>query len=123
MSIERFGLDPESKLGFSENDVIAIQTKEFGLESMSKLGRLIQALEQWSRSNTANKGNEPSWFTEQGITCEVLRTVGGGWQKGRFRIRLEFIPANPEAFLQDSSPIEDKVQSPLDDLRSQLNPE
>nr|WP_269144833.1 KGK domain-containing protein [Nostoc sp. WHI] len=120
MSIERFGLDPESKLGLSEDDVITIQSKDFGLEAMTKVGRLLQALEAWPCGNTNNKGNESQWFVEKGIPCEILRTAGGGWQKGRFRIRLEFVPDNPEAFLKDS-PVENKTQSPLDDLRSNLD--
>jgi KGK domain len=121
MSVERFGLDPESKLGLSEDDVITIQSKDFGLETMSKISRLFQALENWARCNNTNKGSETQWFMEQGFPCEILRTVGGGWQKGRFRIRLEFIPDNPEAFFKNSSPEDEKPQSPLDDLRSNLD--
>lgn len=34
------------------------------------------------------------WFT--GIECELLKTTGGGWKKGRLRLRLEFIPDEPE---------------------------
>ncbi|MFN6540894.1 MAG: KGK domain-containing protein [Nostoc sp. EkiNYC01] len=120
MTIERFGLDPEGKLGLTEDDVVTFASKDYGLETMTKLGRLIQAIEQWSRSNNQNKGNESQWFVEQGYQCEILRTVGGGWQKGRFRIRLEFIPDSPEAFLSASSPEPEKPQSPLDDLRSNL---
>ncbi|MEH2123721.1 KGK domain-containing protein [Nostoc sp.] len=121
MSIERFGLDPDGKLGLNEDDVIAIQSKDFGMETMIKLSRVIQAIQTWSGSNSNNKGNEGQWFAEQGLSCEILRTVGGGWQKGRFRFRLEFIPDKPEAFFKDSTLEEDKTQSPLDDLRSQLD--
>ncbi|MBE8990644.1 KGK domain-containing protein [Nostoc sp. LEGE 12450] len=121
MSIERFGLDPESKLGLSEDDVITIQSKDFGLETMSKISVLIQAITRWSAQNKSNVGSEAQWFVEQGISCEILRTVGGGWQKGRFRIRLQFIPDNPEAFLKTSLPEDEKPQSPLDDLRSHLD--
>jgi hypothetical protein len=119
MSIERFGLDPDSKLGLSNDDVVILTAKDFGLETMSKLGRLIEALGQWSRGNSSNKGNEPQWFVEQGCQCEILRTTGGGWQKGKFRIRLEFIPDDPKSFF--NLPEEDKPQSPLADLRSGLD--
>lgn len=123
MSIERFGLDPDGDLGLSNDDVVTIASKEFGLESMTKLSLLLELIERWSRSNNQNKGNEPQWFVEQGFKCEVLRTSGGGWQSGKFRFRLEFIPDNPEAFLKNSLSEENKPESPLDDLRSQLNPE
>ncbi|MEH2242343.1 KGK domain-containing protein [Nostoc sp.] len=123
MSIERFGLDPNNKLGLSNDDAVNIPSKDFGVEKMSKICHLIEAIQRWSRNNKNNIGSEAQWFLEPGLPCEVLRTVGGGWQKGRFRFRLEFIPDNPEAFLKNSPPEDEKPQSPLDDLRSQLNPE
>ncbi|MDZ8083200.1 MAG: KGK domain-containing protein [Nostoc sp. DcaGUA01] len=120
MTIERFGLDPDSKLGLSDDDVVTFVSKEYGLDSMTKLGQLIRGIETWAQRNSNNKGNEFQWFVEQGCQCEILRTTGGGWQKGRFRFRLEFIPDNPEAFLKTSSVEPEKPQSPLDDLRSSL---
>ncbi|ACC80335.1 KGK domain-containing protein [Nostoc punctiforme] len=122
MSIEKFGLDPNSRLGLTTDDVVALTTADYGMEKMTKLGQLIQGIEQWSNKNSNNKGAESQWFFDQGRECEILRTTGGGWQKGRFRIRLEFIPDNPEVFLQESAQKEDKLESPLDDLRSQLDP-
>ncbi len=120
MTIERFGLDPDGRLGLTSDDVVTLASKDYGLETMSKLSQLIQGMEKWAQNNTNNKGSEFQWFVEQGRQCEILRTTGGGWQKGRFRIRLEFIPDNPEAFLKSSSAEDDKPQSPLDDLRSTL---
>lgn len=120
MTIERFGLDPDGRLGLTGDDVVTFAATDYGLEKMTKLGRLIEAIERWAGNNSQNKGSESTWFVEQGRQCEILRTLGGGWQKGRFRIRLEFIPDNPEAFLKPSSPEDDKPQSPLDDLRSTL---
>lgn len=32
------------------------------------------------------------WFSEYGISCEVLRFGAGNWTKGKVRIRLEFSP-------------------------------
>ncbi len=37
-----------------------------------------------------------NWFKETGVVCEVLKTEGGGWQKGKIRFRVEFIPDEPE---------------------------
>ncbi len=121
MSIKRLGLDPEGKLGLSEDDVVYVHGNWFGLEvTMTKLKEMMNFLNSWASKNMRETN---PWFTEKGGECEILRTAGGGWQKGRFRIRLEFIPDNPEAFLQASAPKENKAESPLDDLRSQLNPE
>ncbi|MBW4556404.1 MAG: hypothetical protein KME59_10770 [Trichormus sp. ATA11-4-KO1] len=110
MSLERFGIDPDNKLGLSKDCVVTIQSKEFGLETITKIDCLIKAIETWSRNNTNNKSSEAVWFTEQGFNCQVLRTSGGGWIKGRFRFRLEFVPEQPEI----------KPPSPLDNLRSNL---
>ncbi|MHC5862041.1 KGK domain-containing protein [Nostoc sp.] len=121
MSVKEFGLDPDDRFGLSEEDAVSIQNKYFGVDRMVKVGGLISALRQWANSHSQN--NEGHWFIEQGCQCQILRVKGGGWLKGRFRIRLEFIPDNPEDFLQQSAPKEEKPQSPLDDLRSQLNPE
>ncbi|PHJ55754.1 hypothetical protein VF14_36720 [Nostoc linckia z18] len=120
MNIERFGLDPDGKLGLSSDDVVTLAATDYNLETMTKLGRVIEAIERWSSKNSNNKGSEYAWFLEEGRQCEILRTEGGGWQKGRFRIRLEFIPDNPEAFLKNSSLEDEKPKSPLDDLRSSL---
>lgn len=36
-----------------------------------------------------------SWFSDNGINCEVLRFGADGWQKGKVRISLEFCPEEP----------------------------
>ncbi len=38
---------------------------------------------------TEDKG---TWFTDDGIECEVLKFGSSGWQRGRVRINLEFCP-------------------------------
>lgn len=118
MTVERFGLDPNGKLGFSNDDVVMFPTGNFSLEKMTKISSLIQAIEPWSQRNSNNKGNEALLFNEQGMHCELLRTSGGGWQKGRLRFRLEFIPEDPESFFGTTP---EKPLSPLDDLRSDLD--
>jgi hypothetical protein len=36
-----------------------------------------------------------AWFQE-GVECELLDAMaGGGWKKGKIRLRLEFIPDEP----------------------------
>ncbi|OUL28289.1 hypothetical protein BV378_07655 [Nostoc sp. RF31YmG] len=119
MSIKRFGLDPDDKLGLSNDDVVSLPNGNFGLERMSKIEHLVQKLEAWS--SASNKTGEHTWFLEDGCKCEILRVNGGGWQKGRFRLRLEFIPDNPEAFQQQKElDVWAGQASPLDDLRNGL---
>ena len=39
-----------------------------------------------------------NWVLDQGVNCKILRaTDGGGWQKGKIRLRLEFIPDEPKS--------------------------
>ncbi|MEH1979199.1 MAG: KGK domain-containing protein, partial [Nostoc sp.] len=90
---------------------------------MLKVLNLVKAISSWTHGKNDYPTPESRWFSEEGCKCEVLLVKGGGWQKGRFRFRLEFIPDNPDVFLKDSAPKEEKLQSPLDDLRSQLNPQ
>lgn len=47
--------------------------------------------------NNFIKGNLSTWLQEEGVPCEVLRTTGGGWIKGKIRIKtvIEFIPDEP----------------------------
>jgi hypothetical protein len=46
---------------------------------------------------------------EDGGECQVLKSNTGGWKKGKIRIRIEFIPDQPEP-----------SSSPLDDLRAEF---
>ena len=69
---------------------------------------------------------------KEGQECQVLR-VQSGWQTGKLIFRLEFIPDEPEepeesqeAVLLPSSQTETQtpqlqMESPLDDLRADLN--
>ncbi len=73
----------------------------------------ISKMIQLRRSMKKHFGDSVNyWFRENGVECEVLRANGGGWQKGRLRFRLEFVPDEPQ-----------KPKSPLDDLRSSLDSE
>ena len=62
------------------------------------------------------------WISK-GIPCEVLQADRVGWQYGKVKISLEFIPDEPEpqevALLPSGEPA--KPESPLDDLRAELN--
>lgn len=62
-----------------------------------------------------------NWMGD-GVDGSLLLSEGGGWQKGRFRLRMEFIPNQPKA---SPKPPDDSLslqpQSPLDDLRANLS--
>lgn len=47
-------------------------------------------------------------WSNDGVNCRVLQIKGGGWQTGKVRVRIEFIPDKPTD------------TSPLDDLRNNL---
>jgi hypothetical protein len=73
--------------------------------------------------------NSDTWneWLDTGVECEVLKMDGHGWQKGKVRISLEFIPDEEEqeeeileANLEEESIPPKLPQSPLDDLRTQL---
>jgi hypothetical protein len=55
-----------------------------------------------------------SWMGD-GVKCELLKaSTGKGWQKGKIRIRFEFVPDEPEPSPDTNF---------LDDLRKDISPE
>jgi len=99
MNNHRLGLDPDNWLNLTDDDAIAPPTRT----PIITLGTFLQAVNAWaSKANGQWPAPDKAWFTDQGMACEILRTRGGGWQKGRLRFRLEFIPDNPDAFLDES---------------------
>ncbi|MBD1906362.1 hypothetical protein NDI37_10235 [Funiculus sociatus GB2-A5] len=50
------------------------------------------------------------WFSEQGISCEVLRFGSNGWQKGKVRFTLEFSPEDSDAPQQPATRASQPVQ-------------
>lgn len=99
-------------LGLSGDDVITTEGKD-----IKKLSLFLSELYMWTTKLTS-KWPEPEqqWFNSRGVPVEILRTSGDGWQKGKLRLRLEFIPDNPEAFVNEL-----EQSSTLDDLRADLN--
>ncbi|WP_035152422.1 KGK domain-containing protein [Calothrix sp. 336/3] len=85
--------------------------------------------DQWTMRVSVFKSNMKDWVQEkvssdqedwvcEGVEAEILQSVGGGWKKGRVKIRLEleFIPDDP--LIENTE--EDDLQappSPLDDFR------
>lgn len=66
------------------------------IEFLDALAQAISDREgDWSEDNEG-------WFGE-GLECEALRFVSGGWQRGKVRIRLEFMPLKPLEKLPERS--------------------
>lgn len=57
-----------------------------------KVSEFLDALAETINEQEDNWSEESEdWFSD-GLACEALRFGTGGWQRGRVRIRLEFIP-------------------------------
>jgi hypothetical protein len=109
--------------GFSlgNNDVVSIDRKK------SPLGfstfKVIELTENLANRMGQEFDNETlaAWILE-GIPCEAMETTGGGWQKGKVRISLEFIPDDiSENQSQKASLIPSLKRNPLlDGLQAEL---
>ncbi|GAX37880.1 KGK domain-containing protein [Nodularia sp. NIES-3585] len=87
-------------MDLQDSDVIHMESsKNLGAGSTSRIGEIRQVIKNLFSYS-------PSWISDDGVQCELLRE-GRRWQSGRIRLRLEFVP--------------DEEESPLDELRSDLN--
>ncbi|MBL1199127.1 MAG: hypothetical protein FWK04_08575 [Nostoc sp. GBBB01] len=106
-------------MDLNNDDAVFMSDPDFQTGTTFKVSELKEKVRSFVNQET--KGNYISsklrWFSEGGAKCEVLRLEGGGWQKGRLRFRLEFIPDEP---VQSQSLVPTASSSPLDDLRSNL---
>lgn len=55
---------------------------------------LLRQLTQWFKDRVGLPQIEQC--LGDGVECELLSPRGGGWQKGKVRIRFEFVPDEPE---------------------------
>ena len=73
---------------------------------------IINGISNRVMQKTGNKCNAKLWF-EDGEKCEILKADALGWQTGKLKLKinlsLEFIPDEPQA------------ESPLDDVRQEIN--
>jgi hypothetical protein len=72
---------------FDDEDVISVNSDGQGTQ-LKKIRSFKDSIDGHLRYVA------PRLFLE-GIECEVLSTNGGGWKKGRVRLRLEYIPDEP----------------------------
>lgn len=80
--------------GFKEDDVISGVFRDLYSNPDLKEGLIIARLVE-------DKFKGYCHTLQQGVDCRLLRTTGGGWQKGKLRLRVnvtvEFISDEPPA--------------------------
>ncbi|MDJ0904189.1 MAG: KGK domain-containing protein [Xenococcus sp. MO_188.B8] len=100
-------------------DVIAFGSKGlFQLDVLQNLiiyafdKSLITYISNYINPKLERKCNTELWFKD-GEDCEILKAGSAGWQKGKMKLKinviLEFIPDEPQP------------ESPLDDIREEIN--
>ncbi len=60
-----------------------------------KVGEFLDALAQAVSEREAEWADENEGWFGDGLECEVLRFGNQGWQRGKVRLRLEFMPETP----------------------------
>jgi hypothetical protein len=111
-----------SSFELSNDDVVLmIADENFTKSRTSKVEDMMEEIKDFLSSS---KLPCQEWV-DDGVECEVLQGQGGGWQRGKVKLSvcLEFIPDKPEVYQHSPSIAPSQPESPLDDLRSQLNPE
>jgi hypothetical protein len=77
------------KIELNNDDVVSMKSEYSVIGSnLFKLGWFKGGLERIS-------GALSKWISD-GVDCEILSVNGGGWQKGKLHLRLEFIPDEPD---------------------------
>jgi hypothetical protein len=104
----------------SDEDVVSVENNPLiDAVKTSTIRELTEKLKSLIACNHHSLMDKGLKWTHNGVDCKILSVKGGGWQKGKIKVRFEFIP-DP---IPTKTTIPPKTISPLDDLRSQLNPE
>lgn len=103
----------------SDDDVVSMaQDANFTGASTSTGEELMETVANLLFNNTSLQKDTAEAWSANGLNCKVLLAQGGGWQKGKIRIRFEFVHDKPTP----TKPlISTNSASPLDDLRSHLD--
>jgi KGK domain len=122
-----------SGFNLNDNDVVKLDSSENPAETTTSThSEVMQAiwtavryrLKEWRRINNPESFSRIFFYRVRG---QVLRPGAGGWLSGTVRVRLEFIPDEPEEDEEEPQeaillpPAPEIPQSPLDDLRAELN--
>ncbi len=121
-----FGLLNNDEVLYVRSGSVLVPNATFkASEFLDALAQLVSEREdEWS-------DEQEGWFNERGLNCEVLRFGNQGWQKGRVRIRMEFVPDGPKMLKEaapprEKSPYQDDIFKPRDSYQqgnSQGNPQ
>lgn len=96
-----------SKVNLTDDDVLSVSTDLSFTEGSTSTGaELMDIVQEWVERHSNLDETQSAYWVKDGVICKVLLAAGGGWQKGKIRLRLEFTPDTPA--------------SPLDDLRNNL---
>ena len=91
------------QIQLSDGDVVSMHpNKTFAKAPMSTAKDLIRAMPDNHSDDELQK-----WINE-GVSCKVLRETGGGWQKGRIKLALVFVPELDKS--QSPNPSESQVE-------------
>lgn len=94
----------------------------FGLESEHsftyRASEIVSAIAKILQSARSSYTTEMK-LLEDGVECEVMKNNGGGWKKGKFRLKmsLEFCPDEPAEPTNESP---EQPESVLEDIRKSL---
>jgi KGK domain len=110
-----FGLLSNDEVLYVRSGSVLVPNATFkAREFLDALAQLVSEREdEWS-------DEQEGWFNERGLSCEVLRFGNQGWQKGRVRIRMEFIPEGPKMLKEapppqrERAPYQDDIFKPRD---------
>lgn len=81
-----------------DQDVVSFQSNYLGLDLTMKVQDIKKRISNWimNHSSGPHKTYNSNLFLDIGSECEVLQQNGKGWNKGKLRFRIEFIPDEPD---------------------------
>lgn len=89
----------EQKIVLSKDDVVSLNNHEDKTWISHHTFKTEEFLNNLSHKVDGNREKQKRW-TNEGIECSIL-TPNQGWQKGKIRLCVEFIPDNPESALDE----------------------
>jgi KGK domain len=117
-----FGLLNNDEVLYVRSGSVLVPNATFkASEFLDALAQLVSEREdEWS-------DEQEGWFNERGLNCEVLRFGNQGWQKGRVRIRMEFVPEGPKMLKEappqrEKAPYQDDIFKPRDSYQQSNRP-
>lgn len=75
----------------NDDDVVLIEKPEASFIN-AKIFKI-----DWLKTGSSRVYSYMSTWLNEGFDCEILQVNGGGWHKGKLRLRLEFVPDEPDA--------------------------